>query len=144
MVCTFFGHRNYNGKADGVLKRTIIDLIENYNVKRFLVGNNGAFDSSVAYILKELKKENYDISYNIVLAYLPTKNDHTYDDITMYPEGLELVLPKFAISKRNEWMIERSDYVIGYIDRDFGNAWLYFKKASKKGKTVINIADFRN
>ena len=36
MVCTFFGHRNYNGKADGVLKRTIIDLIENLEIGKIL------------------------------------------------------------------------------------------------------------
>lgn len=33
---------------------------------------------------------------------------------TMFPEGLELVHPRYAIERRNGWMLERSDYFVTY------------------------------
>lgn len=34
---------------------------------------------------------------------------------TMFPEGLELVHPCYAIERRNGWMFERSDYFVTYV-----------------------------
>ena len=34
---------------------------------------------------------------------------------TMFPEGLELVHPRYAIERRNGWMLERSDYFVTYV-----------------------------
>ncbi len=51
---------------------------------------------------------------------------------TIYPEGLEVVPPKFAVSKRNAWMLERCEYVITYVKFNFGGAALFKEKAIKK------------
>ena len=34
---------------------------------------------------------------------------------TMFPEGLELVHPRYAIERRNGWMLKRSDYFVTYV-----------------------------
>ena len=34
---------------------------------------------------------------------------------TMFPEVLELVHPRYAIERRNGWMLERSDYFVTYV-----------------------------
>ena len=35
---------------------------------------------------------------------------------TIYPEGLEYTPRRFAISKRTQWMVQQSDYVIAYVE----------------------------
>ncbi len=139
--CTFFGHRYVSGKIEDVLTPLLISLIEN-NVSVFYVGSQGDFDHIV---IKSLKTKYPYISYYIVLAYLPvTKNNYYIDyyENTLYPEGLESVPPKYAIVKRNQWMIQKSDYVIVYVNQSFSNAAKLKAFAEMKGKIVINIADF--
>ena len=143
MVCTFFGHGNTSEDIKPKLEETLIDLIENRNVHKFYVGNHGRFDSMVRRTLKEFKKKKYPfIDYAVVLAYLPTqKNKFPCDDYsdTIYPDGLENALPKFAICKRNEWLIKQSDIVVTHVTHGFGGAALYKEKAERKGLEVINI-----
>ena len=67
-------------------------------------------------VLKELKEKYPHIKYSVVLACLPSKiTAEIYGDDTLYPNGLEFVPKRFAISKRNEWMIKKSAYVICYV-----------------------------
>lgn len=94
--------------------------------------------------LKSLKLNYPNINYAVVLAYLPCKkNELYYEDYsdTIYPDGLENTLPKYSISKRNRWMIDKSDYVVTYITHTWGGAAQFKELAEKKGKTVINLAD---
>ena len=122
----------------------IENLITEYGVNVFYVGNNGQSDDLVAEVLRKLKSRNPQISYSIVLAYLPEKkqkyNQLSYTE-TIYPEGLEYTPPRFAISKRNQWMVQQSDYVIAYVEHSFGGAAQFTEYARKKHKTVINLAD---
>ncbi|MBR7131929.1 MAG: hypothetical protein IKD04_00190 [Clostridia bacterium] len=120
-----------------------MDLIENKNVEKFYVGNHGSFDSLVIRNLEALETIYPHIKYSIVLAYLTGKKSeyHCFDfSRTLYPDGLEKTPPKFAIDKRNRWMIEKSDFVVTYVKR-FGGAYNYKEIAEKKGKIIINIAD---
>ena len=136
--CTFFLHRYVGDDISKILYNTIAELIENENVTNFYVGNQGAFDIMVAKVLKSLKNKHCYISYTIVLAYLP-KQDGNRDFLnTIYPEGLEKVPPKFAIIKRNDWMIEKSDFVVVYVKDVCGGAAKFKEVAEKK---VINIAE---
>ncbi len=93
-------------------------------------------------LLNELKISHPHIEYAVVLAYLPCKKDdyQDYSD-TIYPDGLEKVPRRFAICKRNEWMINRSDIVITYVTDSFGGAYTFKQLAEKKGKVIINIAE---
>lgn len=142
--CTFFGHRIINKDIKDLLTRQIDNLIAEHGVNVFYVGNNGQFDHLVAAVLLELKSRNPQISYSIVLAYLPERekeyNQLSYTE-TIYPEGLEYTPPRFAISKRNQWMVQQSDYVIAYVEHSIGGAAQFTEYARKKHKTVINLAD---
>lgn len=44
MTVAFFGHRDTPPIIEPKLKEIIIDLIENHDADKFLVGNNGNFD----------------------------------------------------------------------------------------------------
>ena len=111
----------------------------------FYVGNHGQFDGMVRGIMKELISEGKNVDYSVVLAYIPGQKyefelPDQYAD-TIYPDGLENVPQRFAICKRNDWMIDNSDAVICYVVNHFGGAYTYTEKARRKGKRIINIAD---
>ena len=141
MVCTFFGHKDTPKEIEPTLRTTLIDLIENKNVTVFYVGNNGNFDSMVHRQLEDLS-HTYPITYNVVLAYLPTKKSE-YDDYTntILPEGIETKPKRFAISYRNKWMVEQSDIVVTYVTHNFGGAAQFKALAEKQGKTVIELSE---
>ena len=60
---------------------------------------------------------------------------------TIFPEGLETVPPRFAISKRNDWMLKQADFVVTYIAHGWGGAVQYAEKAQRQGKRVLNLAE---
>ncbi len=62
-----------------------------------------------------------------------------YDE-TIYPE-LEKVPYRFAISKRNEWMVDNSDLVIAFVSHSWGGAATTYRYAIRKKKQIINLAD---
>ena len=139
MVCTFFGHKDTPKEIEPTLRSTLIDLIENKNVNVFYVGNNGNFDTMVRRQLEDLS-QTYPITYSVVLAYLPTEKNK-YDNLanTIYPEGLETVPKRFAISWRNKWMIQQTDIGVTYVTHNFGGAAQFKAMAEKKRKTTINL-----
>ena len=143
MICTFFGHREVPESIENDLQRVLIDLIKNKDVNLFYVGNQGNFDALVRKNLKYLKSIFPNINYYVVLAYMPKEssklNTNNFSD-TIYPDGLELTPPKYAIDKRNRWMLNQSEYVVTYVKTTFGGAYKFKNLAEKKGKIVINLA----
>ena len=144
MTCSFFGHKDAPSNIYPSLVETINELITNHEINSFLVGNQGSFDSMVLRALRKLKHEHPHISYNVVLAYMPTEKQE-YDPYefgeTMIPEGLETVHPRYAISWRNKWMVNESEYVVAYVKHSWGGAAKYLEIAQKKNKTIVNIAE---
>lgn len=131
--CTFFGTRYVYDNIEPVLTKLLIKLIEN-GVGIFYVGAQGAFDRITVHVLKNLKRQYEHISFNIVLAYIPTAKNNCQSidfDNTIFPDGLESVPKRYAVVKRNRWMIEKSDYVVVYVKNSFGNA-AKLKEYSKK------------
>ena len=140
MTVTFFGHKDTPKEIEPTLRTTLVDLIENKNVTVFYVGNNGNFDTMVRRQLEDLS-HTYPITYSVVLAYLPTKKSE-YDDYTnsIFPEGIESVPKRFAISYRNKWMVDQADIVVTYVTHSFGGATQFKDMAERHGKTVIELS----
>ena len=144
MTVTFFGHKDTPKEIEPTLRATLVDLIENQGAIVFYVGNNGNFDTMVCRQLENLS-QTYPITYNIVLAYLPTKKSE-YDDFTntLLPEGIETIPKRFAISYRNKWMLEQSDTVVSYVIRTYGGAAQFKALAQRQGKTVIELSESKS
>ena len=75
------------------------------------------------------------------------KDDYTesiskiFDD-TIYPD-LEKIPRRFAIVKRNEWMIKNSNFLIAYVDHSWGGASKTLEYAKrKKHISIINIGHY--
>ena len=59
---------------------------------------------------------------------------------TIFPDVLENTPSRFAINKRNKWMIEKSDYVVCFVWQTLTNAGEFLEFANRKGKKIINLA----
>lgn len=142
MSATFFGHRDAPDTLKPILREKIIDLIENKGVDLFYVGNQGAFDRMTISVLRGLKEEYPKTEYYVVLAYVPHNKEKLGledGDTAVYPDCLDKTPPKYAIIKRNNWMLKRSDFVITYVTHITGGAADFKNLAERKGKTVFNL-----
>ncbi len=139
--CTFFGHRDIDCNIEKALYTVLVKLIEEYDVTCFYVGYQGNFDKLVCQQLKKLQTIFAHIHYTVILAYFPReKSAETYMNAeTLYPEGLESTPPKYAINKRNQWMIDHADFVVTYVQYPFGGAAKWEEKARKRGLTVFQL-----
>ena len=137
MTCTFFGHKDTPIQIEQKLRITLIELIENNDVRNFYIGNHGNFDNMVISVLKEIKTEFAHIQFYVVLAYMPT---HKCEFPTILPEGIENIAKKGAIEYRNKWMVQKADFAITFIERDFGGASKFASLARKKCQKTINLA----
>ena len=136
-----FGHSMVPGNILPLVQDTIRSLLADDPETEFLVGNQGQFDRIVYRVLKSLEKEFHDIQYKIVLAYMPGQKEEYQlypPEKTYYPEGLELVHPKYAITKRNRWMVDQCDIVLCYITHSYGGAAQFVRKAERNHKIIIN------
>lgn len=138
-ACTFFGHRFCYELDEDALRIEIESLIRE-GVDVFYVGNQGELDRCAYSVLRKLKRKYPYISVNVVLAYLPGKaKDDEFLGDTIYPNGLEYVHPRFAIDRRNLWMLNNSEYVVCYIRHSWGGAQRYVQKARRQGKCIIAL-----
>lgn len=142
-TCTFFGHRDCPASVKPKLRAMVVELIERHGVERFYVGRQGAFDAMARSVLRELAEVYPHISYAVVLERLPGPREKAVWDFsdTIFPEGLETIPPRFAISRRNEWMLKQADFVVTYVIHDWGGAARFLEKAQRQGKMVLNLAE---
>lgn len=102
----------------------------------FYLGGYGHFDYMCADVLRALKKVHPHIRLVLVLPYLNSNMLTDRYDETVYPP-LESVPKRFAISRRNEWMVCESDVVVAYVLRGFGGAAKTLDYAHRKKKRII-------
>ena len=98
----------------------------------------------VLLVLRKLKAMYLQISYAVVLACFTDKRTDVDYSETLFPDGLEYSVPKFAISNRNRWMIDSSETVVTYVKHKYGGAASFEAIAQRKGKFVINLAETNN
>ena len=146
MIITFCGHSIclFSDDVKEQLKNILVgEIIKNPTCK-FYLGGYGDFDGLCLRTLKELKNDFPEIELIFITPYLDTNYSklefakYHYDDVIFPP--LESVPRKFAILKRNEWMVEETDLVIAYVMYSWGGAAKTLEYAKRKNKTIINLA----
>ena len=136
----FFGHRDVTHNIRPKLTSIIEKLNTEDGVTEFYVGHQGQFDSMIYSVLKELKAKYPQIRYTVVLAYMPDGHiKDVYGEDTLFSDGLENVPKKFAISKRNDWMIQQSGFAVCYVYKITGGAAKFKEKVYKKGLKVNDV-----
>ncbi len=144
-ICCFAGHREV--LEENALRQALYlkceELILESGVDCFWVGNYGRFDRLAALIVEKLKEKYSYIRLELVLPYI-TKSMTDFDEqfykkfdniiIAQIPESTPI---KFKILKCNRYMVDCSDFLIGYVNYSFGGASKTFEYAKKKGTIEI-------
>ena len=143
-ICCFCGHGIATEDIQAPLMAAVEELIVTGKARIFYVGNHGAFERIAAGVLRKMKDKYPEIEYAIVLAYLPgPRQPHETlrrkEIDTVFPEGLELVPKRYAIVHRNRWMVEQSDYMIAYVNHNFGGAAQTYAYTLRRGLSIINL-----
>ena len=143
-IVTFCGHRDILSidmeKIKPILYNKIEKLITTQGATEFLLGGYGKFDTMAASVVKELKDKYPQIISTLVIPYINRDYNKLLYDNSVYPP-IENVPGKFAILKRNEWMIQSADFVIAYVKHSWGGASTTLNFAKRKKKIIFNIAD---
>ena len=146
MIITFCGHSNclFSDEEKEKLKQLLIKEIRKNPTCKFYLGGYGDFDSLCLRTLRELKTDFPDIELLFITPYLDKNYNklelakYYYDDIIFPP--IENIPRKFAILKRNEWMVDSADLVIAYVKYSWGGAAKTLEYANRKKKQIINLA----
>lgn len=146
MIVTFCGHRDFVETAEA--ENQITMFLEKYareNVRLVCYnGGYGNFDYFAAKCVQRMQEQYSNIRNCLVLPYIDQpflerieifKN---YFDETIYPP-LESVPRKYAIIRRNEWMVDSADIVIAYVTYSWGGAARTLEYAKRKNKNIILI-----
>jgi hypothetical protein len=138
MVCAFFGHRDAPTAISPAISRMIEMLILEKGIDVFYVGHQGKFDKMVCRALCRAKVKYPHVDCVVVLAYPPKKGEK-WELETLYPFGLERAPRVYAILARNAWMVERADFVVSYVTRQFGGAAKAVSLAKRKGCEIFSL-----
>lgn len=154
----FIGNRDVSD-SEAVLKELLCKLEEHFATGRgdsltfypvFYCGGYGKFSQIASDAIDLLRKRNPTLKSKklfitpyITPSYLKINEymKEFYDEI-VYPP-LENVPPKFAISRRNKWMIDRCEIVFAYMENPCGNTRKYINYAYRKHKTVFFVGSLK-
>lgn len=148
MIITFCGHAQFYKSEDyeKILLKLLEELIGN-NAADFYLGGYGDFDKFAYSCCKKYKFSHPNVSLVFITPYLTLEYQkkhldyiETMYDSVIYPQ-IENKPLRLAIIYRNRYMIESADYIIAYVDHDYGGAYKAYKHAIKKGKIVFNLVD---
>ncbi len=145
MATAFFGHRHFNGaKYHDILFNMVLTLVDKHHEDKFLFGGYGQFDAFAAQTVYEVKKIRPHVKMTLVLPYCPGKIENFtlwegYDDC-IYPPIEEGPI-KFAITRRNRWMVKNSDMIIAGVNCSYGGAYDAIKYAQRAHTLVVNLCD---
>ena len=142
-TCAFLGNSEIieTDALKSKIRQAITDLIKNKGVSTFYVGIKGQFETLCHQMLSEIKQSHPDIRIILIIAYVKDleKSRYPFDDF-YFPVLCEFGYKGWSIAKRNEWLIDQTDYIISY-NRYHGRAYNYCQKARRKKKEVIRIID---
>ena len=125
-TCSFFGHRNTEATPELLveLRKTILYLIEEKDVKRFLFGNASRFDDLCLKMVTQIQESYPQIQRIYVRSQYPYIEKlykeyllESYDDTTM-PSKVEKA-GKASYVERNQEMINASDICVFYYNAEY-------------------------
>ncbi len=145
-----FGHRRLDRPClvEEQLLRILKDLFSKHEFLSFLVGRNGDFDllaaATVRRAMQMYGKERAELV--LILPYPTAEWQKNQQAFLNYYGEVELcdascnAFYKGAIQTRNRKMVERSDLVVCWVEREVGGAFQTIRYAKTQGKAVLNLA----
>ena len=149
-ICCFAGYvQDFNNADDEKIKLAIKkqskNLIKNHDVKEFYVGAESYFDSLCIECMEEIKKEYPSIK--LCLVSTEPSHDIEPDVLNLFNEVVNLnfrkVSPEYTLFQKNDWLIEKSDFLIAYINNSFSCPLNIVKYKNSKGQLVVsNLSEY--
>ena len=148
--CCFAGHSDIHDET--IKEKIYIEaerLYREQGVKAFWVGDYGAFDRYSASVIEKLKKKYPDITLELVIPYLTkriicNKEHYHYFNNIIIADIPQNTLPRVKIIKANEYMVNKCEYLISFIEHTWGGAYKTYMYANrKKHIEVINIGNLK-
>lgn len=148
-LCFLFGHRSAPHESVTTIRRLAEMLCLQYDVQDFVVGRYGQFDRNAVQAVKMAQMSCPEIRLHLLTVQHPAhqqfKIPPEFID-SIYPEGMERVPKKVALPRANRYMIDRSGYVICYVNGP-GNArelLEYARRRQEKSRLQIyNVAEIQ-
>ena len=140
-MVTFCGHREVQEpeKVRKWLENAVDGLIRE-GADVFYLGGYGGFDRMALTVVNKAKEVHTGVRAILVLPYLDRSMDLDAYDGSIYPP-LEKVPRRFAISRRNRWMVDQADVVVAYVIHEWGGAATTLRYAEAKKKTIIRFPE---
>ena len=146
MVITFVGHRDFR-KSERT-ERDLLNILNHFALRCEQLccycGGYGNFDNFAAACVKLLQSRYPNVRNCLILPYKTLEFEKNfrflqdyYDEIIFPPLGN--TPPKFAIVKRNQWMIDNSDIVISCVHRTQGGAARTLAYAKQKRLPICSL-----
>lgn len=143
IACCGFGHRVLYRDIKNEMQMIVEYLVEKKGVTVFYTGGMGEFDDLFIKVVRQCKIKK-GIQLILVMPYLTQEMqnrkeyyEEQFDEIII-PEICSTAYYKQAITLRNRWMIEQSEFVVAGVCRDFGGAYSALQYAERKGKEIID------
>ena len=151
---SFFGHREidyffqYGSKVEDIIYKAI----EDNPYVEILVGRDGDFDTLVSATTQKIRRNVGSARCGLtwVLPYEKAEYDNNAEDFNKYYDNIEICVksakshPKSAIQIRNKSMVDRSDLIVFFVERNKGGAYQTMQYAIKQEKNIINIAKMKD
>lgn len=143
MVVTFCGHRDFINTtiAEGILTELLEEYAQQNEKLVCYNGGYGNFDGFAATCVENLQRQYTNIHNCLVIPYIyPDFLKRIYllkkrFNETIYPP-LENVPKKYAIIRRNEWMVDNADVLFACVRRPWGGAARTLEYAKRKNKII--------
>lgn len=148
VCCTFAGHREI--LLEGIeekLRATIEEVLKKDTEICFYIGGMGEFDRMCEHMVRKCKSEHPDKRIFLVLVEPYMKQSINTNGFLLMKQYDEIIIPtewagchyKQAITYRNRWMVDHSQYLIACVYRKNGGAYTTLKYAIKKGIQIENL-----
>lgn len=153
-ICCFIGHRMFNvSKFKEKLTELVERLIAKEGVSTFLFGSRSEFNYECFSIVKDLKEKYNHIKLVYVRAEMERLTD--VDEVSILGQYDETYFSSYAINagkycyiRRNEEMIDKSDYCVFYYNPEYikkrnvptnSGTEIAYNYAKSMNKEIINI-----
>lgn len=141
MIVAFCGHRQVENENEvrHWLENVVDDLIRK-SADVFYLGGYGGFDRMALSVVNKVKEVHPGLKTILVLPYLDRSMDLDAYDGSIYPP-LEKVPRRYAISRRNRWMVDQANVVVTYVIHEWGGAATTLRFAEAKRKTIMRFPE---
>lgn len=90
-------------------------------------------------VLEDLSTRRPALNYLIYLSKIDEVSLGGSQTKTVYLESLHKVPKRFAISKRNDYLIKNADMALIYVNNSFSNTYKISERLKRRGVRIINI-----